>query len=688
MGIFQRIFGSQRQKTVYTLNEFARFISSSDWSDSSMLEQYGKSLYVYAAIQKIAQKVAATDLKLFEIINSKGEVKEHASHEVLDLLYRPNPFQTRSEFWKITTINKKLTGEAFWLKVRSPRKVPMELWNLRPDMMTIYTDPQRFVKGYTLRKLDGTEVAFEPDDVIHFKEPNPQDVYRGLSPIKPAQSRIMTEDFATAFQRNFFANNARPDALLLSDDLLAPEQRDEIYAKWNAKHKGKGKNSRLAILEGGMQYQQVSVTQKEMDYIESLKFTRDDILVAFGVPKSVITTDDVNLANANSGLKTFLSETIKPEVASLVEVINEMLVIPDFGERFYVDFEDPTPIDREMELREFIAGFGKWITANEIRAKYNLKPVPNGDILPDATSRSTTPQQSQDEPQKVFRGKNNLLTKMRLVEDIAKDVKEISKSKSKKKAKESLLKSTEVRESYKAFINKKIDKRAEKFQKQVLKESEKQMNRVLNSLTKEVTESIIKVLATGDDKIYKKAVDVINFDKKKENQIFTELALPFMTEAAKEAGQEALDLVGLGETFNYTTDLEKRLKQRAKFFAVSVNDTTLEKLTKTIAEGLEAGEGITELTSRIKSVYQEFSDYRAETIARTESTAVNNEGFLTAYQQSKVVNSMEWIATHDARVRPEHLAMDGEIVEVGKNFSNGLPYPQEPNCRCVISPVI
>jgi HK97 family phage portal protein len=173
MGLIQKLFGSQRQKTAYSLNDFVKFIQTGDLSNEALLEQYGKSLYVYAAINKIAQSLSSIDLKLFEILSSRGEVKEHASHEILDLFYRPNPYQTRSEFWKITTINKKLTGEAFWQKVRTGRGKPVELWNLRPDMMTVYTDPEKFIKGYTLRKLDGTEVAFEPEDIIHFKEPNP-----------------------------------------------------------------------------------------------------------------------------------------------------------------------------------------------------------------------------------------------------------------------------------------------------------------------------------------------------------------------------------------------------------------------------------------------------------------------------------------------------------------------------------
>jgi HK97 family phage portal protein len=673
MGLFDRFLGRQKS---FNLQALSKIISGGAWSNSALMQQYEKSLYVFAAINKIAQKVSATDLKLFEIINSKGEVKEHSSHEILDLLYRVNPFQTRSEFWKITTINKHLAGEAIWLKVRDTRGKVVELWNLRPDLVTIVTDESNLIKLYEFDKLDGSpKSVFLPQDIIHFKNPNPLNTWRGLSPLKPAQSRIMTEDYATSYQRDFFANNARPDFYFTSEDDLTPEQKSEILAAWDKRHKGKGKNSRPGILAGGLALQQVSLSQKEMDYIESLKFTRDDILIAFGVPKSVITTDDVNLANANSGLRTFLSETIKPEIAALVEVINEMLVIPDFGERFYVDFQDPTPEDRDMKLKEYQAGYDKWLTPNEIREALNLEPIEGGDTLtrPLGVQVINAPtMQREEEPEKIFRGREKLRQKFLMIEGMADDV--LKSIKRKKKAKQSLLKDKDIRASYETFVNKKIDKRADKFKKEVETEAHRQMKRVLNSLEKSFGEKGIS--------------DIITFDKKKENKIFSELALPFMVDAATDSGQDALDLIGIGEQFEYTEALEKKLKERAKFFAKSVNDTTLEKLSRTLAEGIEAGEGISELSARVQEVYEEFPTYRSDMIARTESTAVNNEGFQEAYRQSSVVNSQEWVATKDERTRDEHRAMDGEIVAVGKNFSNGLPYPQEPNCRCVLAPVI
>ena len=70
-------------------------LTASDMSKSKMLEQYGKSLYVFACISKIAQKTESINWNLFKVLNSTGDTKEIFTHPALDLIYKPNPFQTK-----------------------------------------------------------------------------------------------------------------------------------------------------------------------------------------------------------------------------------------------------------------------------------------------------------------------------------------------------------------------------------------------------------------------------------------------------------------------------------------------------------------------------------------------------------------------------------------------------------------
>jgi HK97 family phage portal protein len=361
--------------------ELLRRLSGGDWNITSSLEQYGKSLYVFACISKIAEKTASIDLEMYKVLNSKGDTKEIAVHPALDLLYRVNPFQTRTEFWETTVINLKCTGDAFWLKVRNKGGKVVELWNMRPDMITIVSDPVLFVKAYELHKADGTHVSIAPEDVVHFKYPDPLSQHLGMSPIRPAHRRVQTEDYATAFQRDFFLNSARPDAVIKNpNQSLTDTQKKDIREGWNKRFRGVGNTSKVAILEGGLEYQLISITQKEMDYIESMKFTRDDILVAFKVPKPIVAVvDDVNRANSETAMTIFLGETIRPEIARIVEKINEELIIPDFGAEFYIDFVDPTPTNRTAEIEEHASALqNNWKLINEVRQEEGLPPVKGG----------------------------------------------------------------------------------------------------------------------------------------------------------------------------------------------------------------------------------------------------------------------------------------------------------------------
>jgi SPP1 gp7 family putative phage head morphogenesis protein len=180
------------------------------------------------------------------------------------------------------------------------------------------------------------------------------------------------------------------------------------------------------------------------------------------------------------------------------------------------------------------------------------------------------------------------------------------------------------------------------------------------------------------------------FNEEEEGGLAIEFITPYLTQFVRDSGVDALSMVAPQETFELTKRIQNLIKKRAKEFAESVNNTTLEELDAALSEGIAAGEGIRDLSNRVEEVYKGFPTYRSELVARTEATAANNEGFLEGYEQSGVATGKEWINAGDDRVRIEHqdipVGVGGEIVGLREAFSNGLQYPQEPNCRCVLGP--
>lgn len=680
---------------------FRNFIWDDNWGQGKFLQTYEKSLYVFACVRKIAMKTASIDWNLYQIKNRAGDKEEVFVHEALDLLYRPNPFQTKGEFYEKTMINKLLTGESFILKVRDASGTVRELWNLRPDMMRIVIDKNdpKLIKGYEFVSAT-TKTMFAPEDIIHDAYPSPLEEFGGLSALSAARVRVDTEEFASKYQSNFFKNNARPDFILSSENKIDNNQKENIKEAWEKRHKGAGNSGKGAFLEGGLKYQQVSISQKEMDYIESMRFTRDDILVAFQVPKPIVAiTDDVNLANAKTAMEIFLSETIEPEIRRLTEKLNEHLVYPEYGPEFFIHYDEsfmPTNEREEAEVNEIHLRSGAKLL-NEVREEMGMEPVVGGWSLykpinevavgglpQNGNGGKTRTAKAMRDKRIVFRGRAKAYEYLKVRDEVrAKLWKEIAKTVKKDDEAPKITKyiKPEIRDKYADIVNKQIDQRGERFKPELLKFADEQRGRV------------IKELAHRFNSVEQKALDGA-FDVPKEKALLAEVALPFIEEYLREAGVEAMLTVNPAETFDITERIQKYIKDRAKAMAKEVNSTTVDKLSRTLAEGVGAGEGIAKLTDRVNAVYEEFPTYRAETIARTEATAANNRGFVEAYEQSGVANAKEWIATGDGKTRDSHSAADGDVVGLEESFENGLKYPGDPagpasetiNCRCVLAP--
>lgn len=664
--------------------ELLRRLTGTD-VETKGLEAYKTSLYVFAAVNRIATKAASVPFHLYRVKGSKGEQEEVTSHQIIDLLYRPNTYQTRVEFAEISLTNLLLTGESFVYKVRNSKGMPAELINLRPDRMTVVAGREVPVLRYEFAKGDGTKALFAPEDIVHVKLPNPTNQLAGLSPLVAGSKRVDTEIHASNEQYSLFANSARPDALIKVKSGLDKADRDELRSKWNNRHRGSGNSGKIAVLSGDVDYQQISLTPRELDHIESMKLLRDDIFLLFGIPKSAMgITEDVNRANAEVGMELFMTECILPHLTRYWEKMNEEMVIPDFGDEYWIEPMEITKGGEERKIARYENGLkNRWLLINEVRAMEGLPPIKGGWSIYgslveqpigglDAQAQKALDREERENEATIkahgmkgngFRGKSMLKAKMEIRDEIAKgEKKEIRK-----------LIVGEARKSYIDFSIKRMDAGEDILTEKVNSFMAGQEGRVQSALGK-LKGKGVKV----------KVSDI--FDKKRENALAVQFFIPELIGLLEQAGKDAIDMVEPQSEFELTAKIERSIKAHSTLIAKEINNTTVQGLERTIAEGLSDGEGIADISRRIGEKYEDFPAWRSELIARTETTNAMNQGLQEGFDQSDVTNAKEWIATMDSRTREEHLSLDGEVVRLEEQFSNGLDYPQEINCRCVIAP--
>lgn len=634
--------------------------------------------WVYACVQARSEEVGNIQLKL---LKDKEQVEKN---ELLDLLYKVNPTMTKSDLFFGTQAFLDLEGNAFWFLARDKdgKGKIKEIWLLRPDMVQMVIDESNplLVKGYVYIQKQGQKIPFDKNEILHFKNFNPTAEHplphRGMGVVEASSWAIDADNEARQWNYSFFKNSARPDGFLTKEGQgsISDDEYKRLKLQFSQEHQGSGNAHKVGILSGGLKWQEISKSPKDMDFIEQRRFSRDEILALFRTPKTAIgIVEDVNRANAEATNYIFALRTIKPLMQKIVDTLNEFIV-PEFGDGLELDFESPVPADKVADATYYTQAIDKWMTRNEIREIIGLPPSTNGDQIYGsftlAPIDNVPPQEKKLEPAKV---EEKIESKNPIEKVIDKFVAQLPKIKEPPKQL-----SVEAVGQYKEMWIKSFGVNIEPLKKQLNTFLADQENEVIRNISEE-----LKGLESPEFKY--KAVSDLLFDKEKAIRTGISIMTPNIRRYISESGQQANLLTGVADAFDPTTPaIEKFIKERAGEFANTFNTTTAEALLEVLKTGLEENETTAELSERISIFYEGERDYRSDRAARTEVSAGSNFGATEAYQQAGV-KEMQWLV-----VNPEDedcLANEGEHRAIGEDFPSGdeMP-PVHPNCVCTVLP--
>ncbi len=663
MSIISKLLGSRSKSAplIYNVSTFSGFDNA---IDIKSLNGYRDSLYVYIAVSKIAKRAAGIPLELYRIKNKRGDVTEVMDHPLLALMSKPNQHQTGREFKELSFTHYLLSGDCFWLITRTGTTIT-ELTPLRPDWVQIVMSPDgKKVMGYEYTAVQ--VYKFAPEDVVHIRNVDPENPLRGMGVMRPARSRILAEKEATSYQANFFKNQGRPDMLVFSDSEVNEEAADDFRARWKRIFGG-NQSGQVGVFGNRVkEVREANKTPKEMDFIESQKFLRDDIAAAFHVPKAMLTSDDVNLNNAKESYRMFLQEAVVPVLEAFIDVMNNRLV-PTVDMNVFFDFQDPTPVDREMLLKEATQLKEKGIiTANEARALFNYEAMEGHDELHTAPKTPDTTEQIADKAKAIIRNRPVLAKKLEAIERTL----EVLISNEPKRQMNSIFATKSMKDAYAKAYNERVDRKADV-----------------------LAEAIIEYHKGLEERILKSDLGLSTFMDTLSEKITARNAFePILVKLYKEGGQAALDALFKKSTTDFfaTEELLASLTARLYFFTDSMTETTHEILRAKIADGIANGDSVDVIAGKVREYFKDMGQKRALTIARTETGFALSKATNDAYNQSVVVTGKEWITVGDDKVRDEHKMNDGVIVAKGASFPNGEHYPAEHsvNCRCVLAPAV
>ncbi len=249
--------------------------------------------YVYAAVSRASQDLAALPIKLIKGKGERSEIIEE--HPFLDLMEQPSTYVDGFSFREQLIVDLMLTGGCYALLAGST-DVPASVFRLHPEQTKIVTDPMLGIKGFEFSD-SGNVVEYPVDRVVYTQLASwgeGVNALYGLGGIQPLQREIGADISAQKLASDS-AKKGRPDILISPADEADIWDYDQRRAILDA-YKGMSGEGGAMVLSGQVKIEPLQVSPRDLEFQAVRDYTRQAISAVFGVPPSVLGDNSANFA--------------------------------------------------------------------------------------------------------------------------------------------------------------------------------------------------------------------------------------------------------------------------------------------------------------------------------------------------------------------------------------------------------
>jgi HK97 family phage portal protein len=341
-------------------------------------EGFMQNPVLYRAVRMVAEAAASVPLLLYQ-----GD-DELAGHPLLDLLARPNPGAATADFLEAWYGYLLVSGNAY-LEALAVGANVRELHTLRPDRMKVVPGPAGWPEAFEYatdgktRRIVGEAVPGVAR-VLHVKLFHPLSDHYGLSPIEAAAAAVDIHNTASRWNKALLDNSARPSGALVytaRDGSLTTEQYDRLKAELEQGFQGAARAGRPLLLEGGLDWKSMSLSPRDMDFIEAKHIAAREIALALGVPPMLLgIPGDNTYSNYQEATRNFWRSTVLPLVSRTAKSFSGWLS-PAYGTALELrpDLDAIDALGTEREALWTRIGAAAFLTDEEKRAAVGYGPL-------------------------------------------------------------------------------------------------------------------------------------------------------------------------------------------------------------------------------------------------------------------------------------------------------------------------
>ncbi len=298
-----------------------------------------------------AMKLSAVDRCIEALSDSIGKlpiyVMDRKTRERIDdhplntiLSYRPNEAQTPTVAKKMIEANRNCgTGGYAWI-LRSPTTLrPEGLLPIPYELVTPWLDTSGKVWYTVVHPFTGSLMTVHQMDMIHTMGYT-HDGYRGISVLSRASEVIGAARAAQQYNLAYYANGGQPSGVLQAEgdlsgfvEITYPDgsketvsKKDLIRKEWEKMHSGPSNAQRVAILDYGLQYKPISISNKDAQFVEQAELSVQDIARFFGIPLYKLQAGKQSYSSNEQNAIEYVVSTLHPIVTQYEEELTYKLL--------------------------------------------------------------------------------------------------------------------------------------------------------------------------------------------------------------------------------------------------------------------------------------------------------------------------------------------------------------------------
>ncbi len=288
---------------------------------------------------------------------------------------RPNPYLDAWHFKYIIVANMLLNGNSYVEIVRNEYGEPIELYHMQNSAVSLEQIDDQIKYNYIDEKSG--HVRFDTDDVLHFRMFS-LDGFNGYSPLFALSNEVGISMGSKKFLDEFFKNGGTSTSILKYEDGRYSDEELALIRQ-NFENSQLRNNNGLVMLDDTMSFDRLKVPTEVLNFLNSYKFSTQQVAKAFGLPVSKLGIETVNTSLKDSGIEYYRS-TLYPIFSMMNSEIEEKLfgqspyeVTLDYDVARLIDSDPQVKLDRVTQLFT-----KKIITLDEARAQFGYKSVENG----------------------------------------------------------------------------------------------------------------------------------------------------------------------------------------------------------------------------------------------------------------------------------------------------------------------